>query len=256
MEILRMSAGEASVEVAPALGGRLAQLTVAGRALLVAGDATSNPMTWGMYPMAPWPGRLDAGRFELDGRVIQVPINLDPFAIHGLTFDRPWQVEASTERSATLSCPLDWELGGLATQQLSLTAHALDCQLTVRASHTALLAEVGWHPWFVRADRIGFQPQTMFEKGHDGLPTGNLIDPTPGPWDDCFLHASPVELHYSELVLTISSDTDHLVVYDEPRHANCIEPQSGPPNAFNLSPRRIEAHRALTRSLRIAWSRA
>ena len=32
----------------------------------------------------------------------------------------------------------------------------------------------------------------------------------------------------------MSSSCDHWVVYDEPEHAVCIEPQSGPPDAFNL----------------------
>jgi aldose 1-epimerase len=30
------------------------------------------------------------------------------------------------------------------------------------------------------------------------------------------------------------------VVYDMPAHATCIEPQSAPPDAFNIRPHRLE----------------
>src|SRR5690606_34548827 len=102
---------------------------------------------------------------------------------------------------------------------------------------------IGWHPWFVKpvTDRLEFE--AMYRRGADGLPTGELVDPTPRPWDDCFVRPrGPLRLHYADpsggadqaLVVTIASDCDHWVVYDEPVHATCVEPQSGPPDAANL----------------------
>jgi aldose 1-epimerase len=32
----------------------------------------------------------------------------------------------------------------------------------------------------------------------------------------------------------MASDCTHLVVYDQPAHALCVEPETGPPDAFNL----------------------
>ena len=40
--------------------------------------------------------------------------------------------------------------------------------------------------------------------------------------------------------VTISSACDHWVVYDEPPHATCVEPQTGPPDAFNIRPEVVE----------------
>ena len=57
--------------------------------------------------------------------------------------------------------------------------------------------------------------------------------PSP-PWDDCFLGAPGAVLHHGRQRLTLTSDCDHWVVFDETAHATCVEPQSGPPDAFNL----------------------
>ena len=70
-----------------------------------------------------------------------------------------------------------------------------------------------------------------------GLPTGRLIDPSGGPWDDCFVTSAPIRLHYDRdvaPVVTVGSDCDHVVLFDRPPHATCVEPQSGPPDAPSL----------------------
>ena len=53
--------------LAPEEGGRIAQLTVRGRDLLVPGRAGDHPMLWGSFPMVPWAGRLRHGRFRFAG---------------------------------------------------------------------------------------------------------------------------------------------------------------------------------------------
>ena len=88
------------------------------------------------------------------------------------------------------------------------------------------------------------------------MPTGEIITPPPSPWDDCFVgsrHAP--RLDYEHLTLTVDSDCDHWVVYDMPSHATCVEPQSGPPNAFNLGVATVlEPGEILQRVMRIRWS--
>ncbi len=120
---------------------------------------------------------------------------------------------------------------------------------------TSFLGEVGWHPWFRKPDSLGFHPDAMYERDLIGLPTGQLIAPSAGPWDDCFVNTAPVTLRYGGEVqtLTLSSDCDHWVVYDEPAHATCVEPQSGPPDAFNIRPRLVTATHPLRRTMNIAW---
>ena len=94
----------------------------------------------------------------------------------------------------------------------------------------------------------------MYVRDDVGIPTGELVPTPPGPWDDCFVEPTdPIELRFDGLTVTISSDCDHWVVYDQPAHATCVEPQTGPPDGPNLAPVRLESGETLSRSMRIAW---
>ena len=55
------------------------------------------------------------------------------------------------------------------------------------------------------------------------------------------------------LELALESSLDHWVVYDEPDHAICVEPQSGPPDALNLGPRLVRAAEPLRGELVLRW---
>ena len=243
--------------VAPRLGGRLAQLTVAARDLLVEppGDpATAEPMLWGSFPTAPWTGRVRRGRFEFEGTTHQLEIPIAPHAIHGTTYRVPWQVEALDRHSVSMSCDLGWEFGGCARQLISIDDDAMHGELSVRAGERAMPAELGWHPWFAKPDSLSFTPEAMYVRDDEGLPTGELITPTEGPWDDCFINTDPVVLRYADVVVTVVSDCDHWVIFDEPLHATCVEPLSGPPDAFTLRPRVLEPGETLQRWWRVSWS--
>lgn len=58
----------------------------------------------------------------------------------------------------------------------------------------------------------------------------------PGPWDDCFVNRRDVVLHRGAQRLVVSSTCSDWVVYDATAHATCVEPQTAPPDAFNLMP--------------------
>jgi aldose 1-epimerase len=270
--MISISSPNAVVTVDPTAGGRIAQLEVWGIPLLVTRPDDSpddRSMSWGLFPMAPWVGRLRNGQFSLDGETFQLERDLPPHAIHGTTYTREWTTGSDLGRTSEpepsepepsepegvieLRCDLDWPLGGFAQQRFHIDHRSLVCQLTVTADRR-MPAEVGWHPWFVKPDGLVFNPDAMYER-IDSLPTGNLVPPTAGPWDDCFVNTDPVSLHYPDIVLTVSSDCDHLVVYDEPTHATCVEPQSGPPDAFNLRPRVLEAGERFQRTMTISWQR-
>lgn len=255
------------------------------------------PTSWGSFPMAPWAGRIRRGRFRHDGDVVRLARNFrdvdgglelrpadppldDPgdgdgdlrtHAIHGTVYARPWTIDRRTATSLAASCRLDsatdpaalgWPFGGIARQTITVRERAVDLSLTVESDGTAFPAVIGWHPWFPKPDALDFAPTAMYEHDDVGLPTGRLIDPPPGPWDNCFLAAGPVRLRYERAVapvVQVTSDCDHWVVFDLPTATTCVEPQSGPADAPNLGGGAAGAAQVvapgspLRRTMTIAW---
>lgn len=240
-EVIRIAHGALSVEIAPAAGGRIAQIARGGLEWLV-GYSAANPsmIGWGSYPMLPWAGRIRHGAFDFEGRRFRLAPNLGAHAIHGVAFALPWRVDARTARHVELSVQLPederWPFGGLARQRIEVARDALRLHLSVAAGARAMPAVIGWHPWLHKPERVGFAPSKVYPRDAEGIATLPLADPRPGPCDDCFLNDRPVLVQRAGQVLRLSSDCTHWAVYDEPAHATCIEPQSGPPDAFNLVP--------------------
>lgn len=264
--ILTLRADDVVVTVHPAAGCRIGQIHVAGQPLLVdpptADDA--HPMQWGWYPMAPWAGRLRNGRFAFDGAQHELPINHrdgdrpeQAHAIHGLVFDRAWPSASLTSTSACVATvPLDWEFGGEVSQVIAAFADRVVVTLTVESTGQSFPAEIGWHPWFRKPDRLEFSPTAMYERDEFGLPTGELVEPTAGPWDDCFSDTDTITLHYDRPAapaVRVDSGCDHVVVFDHMDHATCVEPQSGPPDSFNLRPHVVTPEEPLVRTMWISW---
>jgi aldose 1-epimerase len=236
---LRIRHGEMVVDVAPEAGGRIAQITRNGLPWLVDYDANHAAMiAWGSYPMLPWAGRIRHGRFRFEGRDYQLPINLDHHAIHGVALAMPWRVDAHAPAHVELSLALPtdahWPFGGSAHQHIEVSEDQLRMTLTVRAGERAMPVTIGWHPWFHKPNRVDIHPGLVYPRDAEDIATLPLADPPPGPWNDCFLNDKPVVIHGQGQSVQLTSSCDHIVVYDEPTHATCIEPQSGPPDAFNL----------------------
>jgi aldose 1-epimerase len=255
--MLELHAGDASATVSPSDGGRLARLSVGDTDILVPGRGSDHPMTWGSFPMAPYAGRVRGARFEFRGETIDLEPSLPPHAIHGTAFTTAWDVLDDGLDHAELSCRLSWPLGGTAHQHLQLTGEAIVCVLTVVAGDRAMPVVIGWHPWFHRPIRDHLEFGSMYERLADGLPSGRLTVPRRRPWDDCFIDPDGrLTLDLGDLTVSVSSDADHWVVYDEPAHAICVEPQSGPPDAFHIGGAHVlEPGEFLQRTMVIAWAR-
>jgi aldose 1-epimerase len=272
--VIELRAGTAHCTISPDEGGRLASLRVDGTQLLIErprDGSDPDPMSWGCYPMAPWAGRVRRGQFVFGGQEYQLPINLAPHAIHGTVFTRPWHVDLVEGDAVTMSTSFGptWPLGGAASQIITLGANQIRCELAVTATTHDMPAVVGWHPWFVKPQSATLRFGQMYVRDGDGIPTGETTPPTPGPWDDCFTEPlGPLALVYrthdqTPLIVRITSDCDHWLIYDQPHHATCVEPQSGPPNAFNLNnlsrhqPGHIapvlHAGETLHRTMQISW---
>ncbi|GHF44644.1 aldose 1-epimerase [Streptomyces mashuensis] len=239
-----LTAGGAEVTVDPVHGCRLTSLRLDGTELLRQGDR------YGCFPMVPWCGRIDHGRFRNGGDVHQMPVNSGPHAIHGTGRDVAWTTRRADERSAVFTYDLadPWPYSGKVTQMVELNPGSLTLAMGVETYGDSFPAQAGWHPWFLRNlgtgkdAEIGFSPAWQEERGADHLPTGRRIDPQPGPWDDCFGMPDGVDVTLrwpDALELRITSRAEWVVVYDEQAEAVCVEPQSGPPNGLNTQPRLV-----------------
>jgi len=256
--LLRIGDGALQVELAPQAGGRIAQIRYRDVEQLVGpDDGFPAAIAWGSYPMLPWAGRIRGGRFNFRGRSWQLPANLRGHAIHGVSMWLPWQVQSHDARSVelTLRLPQDrrWPFGGSAVQRIEAGPNELKMVLSVRAGDVPMPVAFGWHPWFRKPDLIEFHPTAMYPRDTDGIASLPTVAPRPGPWDDCFVNTSEVVIHRGGQRLCLSSDCDHWVVYDETAHSTCVEPQTGPADAFNIAPRVLAPGQEMQAWFRIEW---
>lgn len=256
-----LKSGDLEVALAAGAGGRLAHLRCQGVEWLVdaqAGGAAT--IAWGCYPMVPWAGRIRHGRFRFDGRPHALPVNFGGHAIHGVGFSRPWQIDRMDAASAMLSLALPrdryWPFGGVARQLIRLQENNLRLSLSVQAGEQAMPAVLGWHPWFRKPDQLLFTPRAMYPRDGEGIATLPCVQPSPGPWDDCFIADAEISLVRAGQRLRLRSDSDHWVVYDGAPHATCVEPQSGPPDGFTLAPHRLEPGERLQLEFELTWEPA
>ena len=102
------------------------------------------------------------------------------------------------------------------------------------------------HPFSGRVSRLtsrsvgSWEVEPMWERGADYLPTGSLVDVPPSPWDDCFVHQGSPDLVVPGVGrLQLSAETSTWVVFGELVETICVEPQTAPPNTFNLDDARV-----------------
>ncbi|NDZ96791.1 aldose 1-epimerase [Streptomyces sp. SID6673] len=255
--VLRTSGAQA--RVCPQ-GGRLTSLRIADVELLQQGEP------YGCFPMVPWCGRMRDGVLDFGGVRHRFDRNDPPHALHGIARDHRWETETSGTDHATLSRSLDpqWPFEGTVTQDFTLTPGALTMRLGVSSADTPFPAQAGWHPWFRRHPVSGesaplavdFAPAWQEERGPDYLPTGTRLTPQPPPWDDCFGMPSGVDvtLDWPDLLrLRIRSDAEWVVIFDHRPFAICVEPQSGPPDGLNTTPRLVAPGHDLVVTTRWTW---
>ncbi len=239
-------------------GGRLASLIIDGFEIMITeGD---RPTRWGSFPMIPWCGRLDRGRFTFEGVEYHMPITSAPHANHGRTHLQMWELESPTTIRTQLVDP--WPFGGYATQEFVLTDTSLTITVSVNNDARAMPAMAGWHPWFRRwlttsgapAD-LHFDADAIYATGPDDIPTGELSPIPPAPWNACFVGVAngPLIVWPGALSIALSSSFEDWVIFTEPEHALCVEPQSGPPNELNGEPFVVTPGEPLQGSMTISW---
>jgi aldose 1-epimerase len=234
-----LDGGDISLEIDIDQGARISSLNFRGIECVL--PFRGQTLTWGWYAMAPWAGRIKDGLIkDRTGEVFQLPTNLaPPNAIHGFTLTHPW--EEIGRGYFGIDFPEPYR-GARVEQRFEILDNALRWSLEYESGDCELPFWLGFHPWFPRelsrggGAEIDFHPTKMFERGSDYLPTGKLIEPTRGPWDDSFTEVRGVPKIYWENALEISIECDapNWVVYDLDPEGICIEPQTAPPDAANL----------------------
>jgi aldose 1-epimerase len=284
-EVVELSANGVITRIDPADGGRIVSLVIAGveRILPKARARAREPaLYWGCYPMVPWAGRLSNGRIPTTDGEVRLEPNLPPSAIHGLCFDKSWEIVEWSETAVTMSCELrglGWPFGGRAVQTLRLGVKSLELELEVGWYTRAGPAGLGWHPWFARPPsgdlEIRVDASEVLVLDADLVPTGAVRRVTPredlrsGPplgdrrLDHVYVRTKgPALVRWPDLELRIEYDRSlQTVVVHTPHEGICVEPQTMWPNAPLLAAagvrdtglRTLEPGDTLSATERWAW---
>jgi aldose 1-epimerase len=127
----------------------------AGGLEVVDGFSVDEPSSAGRgQVLAPWPNRLDGGRYEFDERLGAAAIDEPELgnAIHGLVRWVPWRLGARTEEAVALDCVLHPQPAYPWRLELGLEYRLGPEGLTVRVRATNASAEpapfgIGFHPY-------------------------------------------------------------------------------------------------------------
>jgi aldose 1-epimerase len=266
VDTLTLAHGADRCELLPGLGGSIGNWSVNGqqmfRAADAAGIAARDPFRMASFPLVPYSNRIGDGTFEWDGKIITLAQNFppEPHSIHGVGFERPWQLRAHSDDSALLRLihqpDASWPWAFEALQRITIAQRELRLDLTAinRASRPVPLA-FGHHPYFPQTGaHLSFRARGVWLVGDDGLPS-QRVKPA-GRFDYC--HSTPVQLGFIDHCFTGWTGPAHIewqekplaleisaswtlpcaVVYIRPgAEGFCFEPVSHLNNALNLRDR-------------------
>lgn len=252
-----LSSDNWSVIVAPQHGGRIAQIALRGRDLLVSSTTRrrDDDLLWGCYPMVPWCGRLRNGEFTHENATYAMHRNEGSHALHGFGFGREWNVVYRTESSVTLSLNLSdvSPFDGTCEHVIAVSDDDVSLALSIASGGATFPAMVGWHPWFLRTWSYDVSFASMLQRDADNIVSESVVAPPTEPWDDCFVDSRRAPtLRHRGFAVELDSDCPFWMAYTEPAHAFCLEPMSGPPNSLDQThPRRtiVTPAQALRRHL-------
>jgi len=240
---VRLQVGDVSIVVDCALGGRAVSWCVGGHELLHGyGD---DPVEHGMYPMAPWAGRVRDNSVLGPQGPQPLPVTYGAWALHGTVLDQHVDVthviHASdrAEVRTVVSTGSSWPWPGRIETSWLLEPRRLTTRLALVVERDRVPGVLGWHPWFRR--RVGnadgmwaMNADAMLLRGDGALPSLLTEVPEAGPFDDAFrVPDGRATIQWPGVIaLDIVSDGSWFVVFDERPEAICIEPQSGPPDGL------------------------
>jgi aldose 1-epimerase len=156
MNWLNLVSGDLEVDIAPEVGGSIARFRVGDQELMRSAPPGSNDAgEMASFPLVPFSNRIRGGRFNCDGREVQLSPNLpgDKSPLHGQGWRNAWDVEASDQRCATLRFthdPGEWPWRYDARQEFALDSSGLSVTLSCRnLSAERMPCALAQHPYFL-----------------------------------------------------------------------------------------------------------
>ena len=250
---IALNSGPLRCEIRPDLGGCIAALWWGDVPVLRSTPAAqlNSVRLAGSYPLVPYSNRVAQAQLVWAGTSHPLIKNhqTEPHAIHGVGWQRPWEVLDSSDAFALLSYEhrpdAAWPFAFDCSQAFRLSDDALELTLSI-TNQSAQEAPVGlgWHPYFVKhpGSHIDFAATGRWEMGDDKLPThrsamtGLNADCESLAIDHCFDGwTGDVHLRSEALNVRVRSSLSRLVVFTQTdRDHIAIEPVSHVNNAINL----------------------
>lgn len=235
------------------MGGCIAGLWHEGHAVLRSPlpQSLATSRQSGCYPLVPYSNRIGGAVLHWHGMNYALPANNppEPHAIHGVGWQRPWNVSDSSTTHVTLThahggdaC---WPFAYRAEQHLRISDGRLEARMSITSEDDRPCpVGLGWHPYFVKrpTSQLRFAASGRWEMGEDKLPTQrrNVTGIDTGcaslDVDHCFDGwQGEAVLRDNVLITRIRSDMSRLVVFTNgTRDFVAIEPVSHVNNAFNM----------------------
>ncbi len=261
---LALVANQFRCNIVPDLGACIAGLWFDGMAVLRSPDAAllASARQSGSYPLVPFSNRIGHASLSWNGTNHPLVKNFgdEPHAIHGVGWQRPWEVLDANERFALLSYQHKpdgaWPFSFDTSQAFRLSDHELVMTLSItNQSADAAPVGLGWHPFFVKrpGSHVSFEAAGRWEMDALKLPTHRTE--SSGIDEDCAVlnvdHCydgwnGVLQLRDNQLHTRISSNLERLVVFTNPAQACiAIEPVSHVNNAISLMERGVASAEAL-----------
>ena len=189
----RIASAGLVADIAPAIGGSLVSffqeagahaprrdwLRDGAAAAASGGDA----FEMASYPLVPWCNRIRDGRFEWNGRIVQLPPNRpnSRHPLHGIGWRRAWRVTARGDAHVDLAFEDDgkgaWPFPFQARQRYALDPAGLDITLAVtNTGSESMPAGLAHHPYIPhrregRGTVVRTRVEAMWLADRDVLPT-------------------------------------------------------------------------------------
>jgi aldose 1-epimerase len=193
--LLRLAAGELRLALTARVGGSIAAFTreweEAGARRTVdwlrpaspTGLARQDPLSMASFPLVPFCNRIRNGRASFEGREIRFPPNHpaadSPHPLHGIGWQRPWQVAAQSVQEATLTLEVAaspaWPWRFSAQQHYGLDPDGVQVSIRMTNLDTAAMpAGIGHHPYFPHTSgtRLTAPATAMWRGDAEVMPLG------------------------------------------------------------------------------------